>query len=86
MLIIVLTTPRLRTVATLALLSAVGTQLFKSLELRDNTANARVPITNPHQGKFRVEVSRYLGNAAYAGNSSKAWPLTSRQQERTVTR
>jgi hypothetical protein len=56
-------------------LSAIGSQLFKSLELRDNTSSAKYPITNPHQGKFRVEVSRYLGNAAYAGNSAKAWYL-----------
>ena len=56
-------------------LSALGTQLFKSLELRDNTPNAKVPVTNPHQGKFRVEVSRYLANAQYPGNSAKAWYL-----------
>jgi hypothetical protein len=56
-------------------LSAIGSQLFKSLELRDNTSSAKYPITNPHQGKFRVEVSRYLGNAAYSGNSAKAWYL-----------
>jgi hypothetical protein len=56
-------------------LSAVGSQLFKSLELRETTANAKYPITNPHQGKFRVEVSRYLANASYTGNSSKAWYL-----------
>jgi DNA-directed RNA polymerase specialized sigma24 family protein len=54
-------------------LSAVGSQLFKSLELRDTTPNAKFPISNPHQGKFRVEVSRYLSNAQYTGNSSKAW-------------
>ncbi|MBK9187336.1 MAG: hypothetical protein IPM33_00105 [Phycisphaerales bacterium] len=56
-------------------LSAMGSQLFKSLELRDNTASARYPITNPHQGKFRVEVSRYLGNPKFTGNSTKAWYL-----------
>jgi hypothetical protein len=56
-------------------LSAIGSQLFKSLEMRDNTANARIPITNPHAGKFRVEVSRYFSNSNYAGNSSKAWYL-----------
>jgi hypothetical protein len=54
-------------------LSAVGSQLFKSLELRDTTPNAKFPVSNPHQGKFRVEVSRYLSNAQYTGNSSKAW-------------
>ena len=56
-------------------LSALATQLYKSLEMRDTTANTKAPITNPHQGKFRVEVSRYLGNAQYTGNSSKAWYL-----------
>lgn len=56
-------------------LSAVGSQLFKSLELRDNASTAKYPVTNPHQGKFRVEVSRYLGNAKYPGFSAKAWYL-----------
>ncbi len=56
-------------------LSAIGSQLYKSLELRDTTANAKFPIANPHQGKFRVEVSSYLGNAQYTGNSAKAWYL-----------
>jgi phage major head subunit gpT-like protein len=58
-------------------ISALASQLFKSLEMRDNTANARTPITNPHQGKYRVEVSRYLGNTSYTGNSTKAWYLIS---------
>lgn len=56
-------------------LSAMGSQLFKSLELRDNTGGAKYPLTNPHQGKFRVEVSRYLGNPKFGGNSTKAWYL-----------
>ncbi len=56
-------------------LSAVGTQLFKSMELRDTTASTKYPVSNPHQGKFRVEVSRYLSNASYTGNSAKAWYL-----------
>jgi hypothetical protein len=56
-------------------LSAIGSQLFKSMELRDTTSNIKYPVSNPHQGKFRVEVSRYLSNAQYTGNSSKAWYL-----------
>ena len=56
-------------------LNAIGTQLYKSLELRDNTTNAKTPVANPHVGRFRVEVSRYLANAQYTGNSSKAWYL-----------
>jgi hypothetical protein len=65
-------------------LSAIGSQLFKSLELRDTTANAKFPVANPHQGKFRVEVSRYLANAVYPGNSAKAWYLLSEPNDLPV--
>jgi hypothetical protein len=33
--------------------------------------------TNPYQGRFRAEVSRYLSNSHYTGHSSKAWYLLS---------
>lgn len=56
-------------------LSALGSQLYKSMELRDTTASNKYPVANPHQNKFRVEVSRYLSNSQYSGNSSKAWYL-----------
>lgn len=56
-------------------LNAIGTQLYKSLEIRDTTANSKTPVGNPHVGRFRVGVSRYLANAQYTGNSSKAWYL-----------
>ncbi|HYD00772.1 MAG TPA: hypothetical protein VEB22_06045 [Phycisphaerales bacterium] len=56
-------------------LSAMATQLQKSLEIRDTTASTKYPVANPHQGKFRSEVSRYLGNSQYGGNSAKAWYL-----------
>jgi hypothetical protein len=56
-------------------LSAMGTQLWKSLEIRDTTSSTKYPIANPHQGKFRVEVSRYLSNSRYTGYSAKAWYL-----------
>jgi len=56
-------------------LSATGSQLYKSMELRDTTSSTKYPVANPHQGKFRVEVSRYLSNSQYTGNSSKAWYL-----------
>ncbi len=56
-------------------LSAIGTVLFKSLEIRDTTANAKFPVANPHTGKFRVEVSRYLSNNQYTGFSDKSWYL-----------
>ena len=56
-------------------LSAMSAQLNKSLEMRDTTTDIKYPINNPHAGKFRPEVSRYLGNTSYTGNSSKAWYL-----------
>lgn len=56
-------------------LSVMGTQLNKSLEMRDTTANTKTLISNPHAGKFRAEVSRYLGNSKYTGNSQKGWYL-----------
>ena len=56
-------------------LSAMATMLFKSLEIRDTTASTKYPVANPHQNKFRAEVSRYLSNATYTGNSEKAWYL-----------
>jgi len=56
-------------------LSAIGTMLYKSLEIRDTTASTKYPVANPHQGKFRTEVSRYLANSNYTGNSDKAWYL-----------
>jgi len=58
-------------------LSAIGTMLYKSLEIRDTTASTKAPTANPHQGKFRTEVSRYLANSRYTGNSAKAWYLLS---------
>jgi hypothetical protein len=65
-------------------LSAIGSQLFKSLELRDTTSNVKFPVANPHQGKFRVEVSRYLANSQYTGYSSKAWYLLAESNDLPV--
>ncbi len=56
-------------------ISAVAAQLFKSLELRDTTSSTKYPTANPHAGKFRVEVSRYLSNSSYTGYSTTAWYL-----------
>ena len=56
-------------------ISTTAAQLFKALEMRDTTANTKTTTSNPHQGKYRVEVSRYLGNATYPGSSGKAWYL-----------
>ena len=37
--------------------------------------STKYPVSNPHQGRFRVEVSRYLSNSLYTGYSAKAWYL-----------
>ena len=54
-------------------LSALGTSLWRSLEVRDPGASGKYPVNNPHANKFRVEVSRYLSNSHYDGASDKAW-------------
>ncbi|MBI1374498.1 MAG: hypothetical protein GC159_17410 [Phycisphaera sp.] len=56
-------------------LSAIATVLFKSLEIRTTAADQTYPVANPHAGKFRVEVSRYLSNSQYAGGSDTGWYL-----------
>ena len=57
-------------------LSTMATQLYKALEIRDNTAGKGAYTTNnPHSSKYRVEVSRYLANAKFEGYSAKAWYL-----------
>ncbi len=65
-------------------ISTPAAQLYKSMELRDNTANTKTLVSNPHQGKYRVEVSRYLGNASYSGSSTKAWYLLSEPDDLPV--
>lgn len=56
-------------------LSAIVQQLYKGSEIRDNTGGKQYVISNPHSGKFRPEISRYLSMAAYPGNSARAWYL-----------
>lgn len=56
-------------------LSALASQLKSSMELRDTKANNKYPVANPHQGKFRTVVSRYLSNATFTGHSDSAWYL-----------
>ncbi|MCY2987877.1 MAG: hypothetical protein NTY19_08460 [Planctomycetota bacterium] len=56
-------------------LGPLAASLFNSSEIRDNTASKQYPTQNPHTGKYRPVVSRYLSNAKYPGYSSKAWYL-----------
>jgi hypothetical protein len=56
-------------------LSTPANQIMKSTELRVTASDTTYGVSNPHAGKFRVEMSRYLNNTNYTGNSSKAWYL-----------
>lgn len=65
-------------------LSAMANRLNKSTELREPSSSDKVPVANPHEGKFRAEVSRYLSNASYAGYSSTAWYLLASPEDLPV--
>jgi len=56
-------------------LTAIGSALIKATEIRETTANAKYPVFNPHQGKFRLETSRFLNSPKIPGGSPKAWYL-----------
>ena len=56
-------------------LTAIGSALIKATEIRETTANAKYPVFNPHQGKYRLEMSRFLDNPTIPGGSAKAWYL-----------
>ncbi len=56
-------------------LSALGSQLYKSMELRDNTAGNNVPDLEPAPEQVQGRGQSYLSNSQYTGNSSKAWYL-----------
>jgi phage major head subunit gpT-like protein len=57
-------------------LTAIASALIKATEIRENVSGGgKYPVFNPHQGKFRVEMSRYLNSAVIAGGSAKAWYL-----------
>jgi phage major head subunit gpT-like protein len=48
-------------------LSATEMQLYNFMKLRDIRSSNSYPVANSHQGKFRVEVSRYPSHAHYTG-------------------
>jgi hypothetical protein len=56
-------------------LGATASVLEKSAEVRNTTASTKYPVANPHAGKFRTEISRYLANASYTGYSAAKWYL-----------
>jgi len=56
-------------------LSVTAQQLYKGTEIRDAGASSKYLVTNPHAGKYRVTVSRYLSMAAYTNYSTLAWYL-----------
>jgi hypothetical protein len=62
-------------------LSATAAALNNSTEIRDTTASTKYPVNNPHKGKFRPVVSRYMGNSSYTGYSTTAWNLLADPRE-----
>lgn len=57
-------------------LSATAAQLFKDTEIRQtNTGNTVYTTGNPHAGKFRPVVSRYIGNSSYSGYTTTGWGI-----------
>jgi len=62
-------------------LSATAAQLFNSLELRNTTSSTEYPVNNPHAGKFRPVVSRYIGNSSFTGYTTTGWGILANPQE-----
>ena len=62
-------------------LSAVSAQLFRDTELRNTTASTEYTTGNPHAGKFRPVVSRYIANTAYTGYTSTGWGIFADPQD-----
>ena len=56
-------------------LEQIAGQLCNDREIRNNTANKEYFTTNPHAGKYRYVMSRYLNNALYTGNSNDDYYL-----------
>lgn len=52
-----------------------ASQFMNATEVRDTTASTKYATNNPHAGKFQVQMSAYLSNAAYSGYSATAWYL-----------
>lgn len=69
-------------------LEAAADELYTSKNV--NTGGAatkeKVPNNNTHAGKYKPAVSSYLSNAAYTGNSSTRWFLTSKTEDAALMR
>jgi len=61
--------------------TAMAAALFNSMEIRDTTASTKYPVANPHAGKFKNLVSRYLNNTSYTGYSTTAYYLLANPQD-----
>ena len=55
-------------------LEATADSLYASTNIVMAT-DAAVPDSNPYKGKYQPQVTPYLSNANYTGNSAKAWYL-----------
>jgi len=58
--------------------------LSSNVNTGGSATTAKVPNRNTWAGKFRPEVSAFLDNAAYSGNSALAWYLLANPAEAAV--
>ncbi len=56
-------------------IEATARKLYVSQEMRDTTANTRLPVANIHQNRFRPIVVPQLSNSNYTGYSTTHWFL-----------
>jgi hypothetical protein len=66
-------------------LSTQAAKIFKDTEIRKTGTGSDTYTTgNPHSGKFRQVVSRYVGNSAYTGYTTTGWGIFADPQDVAV--
>jgi len=45
------------------------------IQLDGSSAKTKLPVDNPHRGKYALSVAPHLSDSFYSGNSAKAWYL-----------
>ncbi len=62
-------------------LSATSASIFRDTELRNTTANTTFTTGNPHSGKFRPVVIRYIANTSFTGYTTTGWGIFADPQD-----
>jgi hypothetical protein len=69
----ILVTPQTLLVPTA--LNVTASTITRSAEIRDPSATSKVPVVNPHAGRFTSKASPWLNNAGLTNHSATAWYL-----------